>query len=625
MESILTMNNECGELNTECEETPNTECEETKNIEGNPNAEYATNNECAINTECATNIEYPPNNEDEPNIEDTIYVIKELFAKYENNPYMRTRTYNYVCYQLPNILDNIQKDHEYRVQRIEELSAEQQHFVNTFMSNNQYFYVSTVERFFHYDGLHYKIMSEDDILYHILSSIRRDRNLLCWKQRTKQNIMKKIKENNLLKSVPESETIQNVLDALYPTFFETKAEAKYFLCILGDNILKKNTHLIYFVDSQAKHFIRELNNICQTVIGVQLNSTIKHKYYEHDYTNCRIVNIHETSRIESLWIPLLQTYGLDLICVACHYSSRYGSADEYLTTSCNDSALINSALYLKNTTQDELVSMYVNDYLEVHRYRKYSGDFTDSMATANASSTNDAKITWKDMQYLWKKFLDSKKLPSIIFQQTLKNLLTQQLKEYYRETDDSFNGISCKHLPSVQKFILFWEKTVEMDESGNNDNFEYEVNEILYLYKKWSGVKTFTEKEVMDILAYFYPEIEIDKNKYIYRIKCSMWDKQADVQMSMDCFKEVMQTKYDSITDSHYYTMMDGSTNIIDTMETDISIYDAYVFYCQFAKNLHKNHEQVVSKSYFEKCVAEYIDDYIINNGKNISVKWLDA
>jgi hypothetical protein len=50
--------------------------------------------------------------------------------------------------------------------------------------------------------------------------------------------MKRIKENSLLKSIPESYTIQSVLDLLYPTFFPSKVEAKYFLTILGDNIFE---------------------------------------------------------------------------------------------------------------------------------------------------------------------------------------------------------------------------------------------------------------------------------------------------------------------------------------------------------------------------------------------------
>jgi hypothetical protein len=580
--------------------------------------------------------------------DDAIKTIRDLFAKYIDNSYMQTRMQNYICCQLPNIFDNIQKDHEYRAQRMEELTNEQQHFVKAFVSNNQYFYVPNVEKFFHYDGVHYKMYSEDDILHHIFMSIRQDKTLMCWKQRTKHHIMKKIKENNLLRSVPESETIQNVLDALHPTFFETKSEAKYFLCVLGDGILKKNTHLIHFMNPQSKNFIRELNNICQMLIGVQLNGTIKHKYYEHDYPNCRVIHIHETCRIESVWVPMLTIHALDLICVACHYSIRYNSSDEYLITSCNDVEIVNSVFYLKNVKQTELILMFINDYLEVHRYRRLSGDITDPtsciMTSISMTTQIVSQITWKDMQYLWKQFLESKRLPNIIFQQTLKGLLVQQLNDYYRESQDSFVGISCKHLPSIQRFILFWDRTMVIDESGASDNFEYEINEILFLYKKWCENmgeyvgKMLNEKEILDIITYFHPEIEIDKNKYIYRTKCILWDKQMDVQMGLDYFKEATKVKYDALLESTMMRRSHSQSSIVSETGTanspqpqhyilpdmDITLYDAYVFYCAFAKKIHKNTEQIVSKSYFEKCVAEYLEEYLLNDGKNISVTWLD-
>jgi len=566
--------------------------------------------------------------------EDAIQIVRNIFSKYSGDTYMTTRVHNYICFQLSNIFDNMQKDHEYRTQRMEELSNEQQQFVKAFVSNNQYFYVPTVEKFFHYDGIHYKMYSEDDILHHIFIKIRQDKTLMCWKQRTKHNIMKKIKENNLLRSVPESETIQNVLDALHPTFFETKSEAKYFLCVLGDNILKKNMHLIHFMDAQSKHFIRELNNICQTLIGVQLSNTIKHKYYEHDYTNCRVMHIHETCRIESVWVPMLTIHALDLICVACHYSIRYHSSDEYLTSSCNDIEFVNDVFYLKNMDQNTLVSLFVNNYLEVHRYRRPSGDFIDLSANAQIAS----QITWKDMQYLWKQFLDSKRLPSIIFQQTLKTLLTQQLKEYYKESLDSFVGISCKHLPSIQRFLMFWENTLSTDENEGDDNFEYEINEILFMYKKWceslseNTGKMFNEKQILDIISYFHPNVEIDKNKYVYRRKCTMWDKQMDIQMSLDYFKEALKIKYDGLIESTMNRSQSQSSLSSESFNSpqhypdmDISIYDAYVFYCRVAKKIHNNNEQIVSKSYFEKCVSECMDEYLVNDGKNISAKWLNS
>jgi hypothetical protein len=47
-----------------------------------------------------------------------------------------------------------------------------------------------------------------------------------WKHKTKISVLKKIKENSLQKTIPESETIQMVLDSLYPSFFSSKTEAK---------------------------------------------------------------------------------------------------------------------------------------------------------------------------------------------------------------------------------------------------------------------------------------------------------------------------------------------------------------------------------------------------------------
>ena len=53
--------------------------------------------------------------------------------------------------------------------------------------------------------------------------------------------MKQIKDKKLFQSIPETETIQNVLNFLYPFIFDDKETAKYFLTILGDNIFYGST------------------------------------------------------------------------------------------------------------------------------------------------------------------------------------------------------------------------------------------------------------------------------------------------------------------------------------------------------------------------------------------------
>ena len=104
-------------------------------------------------------------------IDECIFNITSLFQKYKDNDYMFMKTYHYICNQLPNILENIQKNHEERMFRMETMTEEQDSFIEYFLNTNRYFYVSATEKFFLYDGFHYKIYKEDDILYNVLNSI----------------------------------------------------------------------------------------------------------------------------------------------------------------------------------------------------------------------------------------------------------------------------------------------------------------------------------------------------------------------------------------------------------------------------------------------------------------------
>ena len=63
----------------------------------------------------------------------------------------------------------------------------------------------------------------------------------------KDEIINKIKNNNLFKSIPESQTIQKIINC-FILYFLKQIKTKYFLTILGDNILHKEIdqhHLVY--------------------------------------------------------------------------------------------------------------------------------------------------------------------------------------------------------------------------------------------------------------------------------------------------------------------------------------------------------------------------------------------
>jgi hypothetical protein len=532
------------------------------------------------------------------NINKTIEII---FAKYENNPYMLTKTNNYICNQLPQILDTMNQNYEERKSRMMELTNEQNGFITSFLNTNKYFYVSSTENFFYYDGIHYHLYKEDDILHHVLTSISRDRQLLSWKQKTKIYVMKRIKEKNLLvKSVPESITIQSVLDSLYPSFFSTKTEAKYFLTILGDNILKKNTDCIHFINSKSKHFILQLNNACQMFFGTNLSQTFKYKYHEHHYENCRLVKINESIKMDHIWMPILNT-ALDLLCVACHYSNRYSNSDNYVLQSSNDYPLIQYVFYLKNNQPENLVDVFIGEYLQ-------KNDLFTSRMTTESEIDLAMQVTWKNMQYLWKQYLDSKNLPTIMFQQTLKQFLIQKLDTHYNHHLDSFVGIYSKYFPDIQKFMLFWEENITYDETETE--MEFEIEEICNLFKQWCQIKNqvlpnMNDKRVLDIITYFFPLFDIENDKFIYKIQCSLWDKQMDIQIALDNMKEEFKKQY-----------CEESLNI----SLIVSLHDAYIFYCKYYSN--QNYPNIVSKIYFEKYVNDLLSEYIVDQNF-ISSQWL--
>ena len=543
--------------------------------------------------------------------------VSKLYEKYENHPYMKDAAYNYICNRLPSILENIEKTHAERAQRLEELTVEQDFFINYFLSNTRYFYLPATESFFYYDGDKYKQYSEDDVLYNILSSISRDQQLMSWKHKTKVSVMKRIKDNHLYNSIPESTTIQRVLNMLYPSVFHNKNEAKYFLTVLGDNIHRKEIsgQVIHIVPSVFKNLINHLNAMCQMWFGSNLAQSFKFKYHvEHNYANIRIINTSSSIYLnDTVWInKMLNENGLDLLCVACHYSNRYHNSDNYVAKYSNDDVFYKSVFYLKDMSPEILVSVFIGEYLRVvpnpAKITSGSGIVLGEMSFGASS------ISWKNMMYLWKHFLEARRLPNVVISTKLRQELMVSLGTYYRESDESFYGINSKYLPSVCKFIQFWEDTMETDET----EIEFEVSEISTLFNRWCEMRKepsfhISEKQVVDLITFFYPDVELDQDKFVYKMRCSMWNKQMDILMAIDDLKE----KYNMLPENTMRISKSNSSLSLCSQDSqyhfltnmNISVYDAYSHYCTYMTQIESNRQParstplLASKQYFEKFI----------------------
>ena len=420
--------------------------------------------------------------------------LQTMIEKYSNNEYVFGRLVNHMEHLLPSALENAAELQKQREERRTQLSANRDEFTTRFLEKNRYFYSAQTELFLHYDGLHFVIHSEDDIQHQILSTISSEQCLREWKHKVNKNIIKRIKERSPLNAIPESSTIQFVINTLCPSIFPSRNHAKYFLTILGECMAVKNASTIYILNPALKDIIREIGNQCYTYLGLaNIFSNIKFKYYEHNYNDCRLLAIDKIYGRKKIQIPpLLSKYMLDFLCVAAHYASRFGTADQFLTN-CSESRLVEHSLFLTKNTPESIVDNFIEKSL---------------------TPCVSAGIETKNIIFLWKKFLDELCIPNIIFYEALKPLLKNKLK--YDEVTDCFMGITSIHLPLVAQFLKFWETMiVECDEN------EMAIEEICALFKTCSNNKTSNETLVLDLIQHFYPELVIE-NKYILNIKCKI-------------------------------------------------------------------------------------------------------
>jgi hypothetical protein len=514
-------------------------------------------------------------------------LLDTLIVKYCDNDYVEGRLCNYIEKLLPSALENAKKTHQQREERKQKLTGFRNEFTERFMHKNNYFYSPQKELFLHYDGTHFMIYSEDDIQYQILTTITQEQSLRDWKHKINLNIIKLIKERSPLTAIPESATIQYVINTLYPSVFSSRNHAKYFLTIIGDCLSgKTESDIVYITSPAMKDFIREIENYCYTYFG-QSNAfhCIKYKYYDHNYQACRLLHINDERWTEVSKFDVkkgkdhynkglemsssLCKHMMDVFCVGAHYSKRYGSSDGFLKQ-CSETSLVDHALYLHRNTPESIVDSFIEK----------------SIQTCPSSS-----IKHKNMIYIWKKFLEEKNVPNIIFYDSLTAILRGKI-EYNQETE-TFRDVTSVHLPLVANFLQFWETTMVEDETEP----ELEIDEMSSILKNWAGRSYVNASDalLMELIRHFHPDVVIEEDKYILNMKCNLWDKRMEATSSLDLFKL--------------------SCNDEENLSTQ-SLYAAYQFYSTNNKS-----EYTFSKRYFEKIAIDVVGEFLDKDGL-ISPQW---
>ena len=521
-------------------------------------------------------------------------MINELNCKYKENPYMIQRLETHL-FNLPNLLEQENKKYDERVSRFNELTLEQDNFYKVFLSKHQYFYMPYNSIYYEYDGKTYKIIKDDDIHYQLLSTITDEGKLIQWKHKTKQNIIKKIKERTLFKSIPETYTIQNVLGFLQ-TIFHTKTEAKYFLTIIGECILKKNNdNLLYFVSSNLKKLITLIDSIVYVTTGNSIMNNFITKYHDtHKLNLYRLIKINETTNALSIDIvkSVLNNIGIDILCVATHYYERYTNADNYLNTKDEDD-IKNYVLYFVYNPLEKILDDFVSQCIE----------------KVNIEST----ISWKSMHYIWKLYLSSINLPNMAYLSQLQLLLSSKIEHTNENGNFVFINVTSKYLPSVSSFISFWEKYITITNDTNNDD-EYEIDELMTLYKtsEHKNVQLSDVNMIKMICHYFTPQVEVIDNKYVTNIKCNLWSKHDDINDFLQSYKF-------NIINSSFTNLQNSNVEIISFND----LYQSYKMYFKAKGTVEQKIYLIVSKQFFEKYITNKLTNYI-KFETFVSSEWLE-
>ena len=496
-------------------------------------------------------------------------ILDNLNKKYknnENNENILTKLENYVNENLEKHLDqvclkenkkyiNLLENANLREERKLQLIENQEKFINKFLNTHRYLYISITDIFIYYDGNNFQTQKEDDILHNILTSISQIKVLTPWKHKVKFFLIKKIKDLKINNVIPDRNTIQGCICFL-SDLFNFKEECKYFLCIIGDIINKKNDHLIYLINISAKPIIKILSDQCYYYFGINLNNFIKFKYHEQlNHKNYRLLNIKMNNNILSNIIK----NSLNIFCVGLHYSKRYIDSEHFLEGDIKEDMVLYTN-YLKDNSIEIIIDKFKNN---------------------NIISLENNNISQKKMLYLWKLFLEQQNLPSLIFQNTLKSYLKNKFN--FSEDLDCYLNVFSESLPLVSKFIEFWDKNIteEIDELG------IEISEIKILFNIWNKSQNKIETNfILNIIKYFYPEVIIEEEKYILNISCMLWNKREDIN---NFFEEI---KKQFLENKEIYP---------------ISLDYLYDKYCQN----NKKYLSIIKKEYFVKYSREILCNYM--------------
>ena len=283
-----------------------------------------------------------------------INIINSVYEKYNNDEKVIDKVNKYIK-NLPLYSDSICESLKKRKERQDFIVNLKEKILNEFVHEpfTHYFYINSSKIYIKYDGKNYSSIPEDDIVISLYKKININQYSRQYRKKFKNVIMRNIREINLLNSIPESITIQNIT-SFFSSVFGDKSIVKYFFIIIGDIINKKyNTEkILYFAPLHMKQLIQIISIYFTDYFPhhIDISNYFKYKFNEqYNREICRIIPYN----CEINYLPdLIETYTkqniLNIICVCSYYSNRYENSDNYLKNHLHESQFISHITYIKD-------------------------------------------------------------------------------------------------------------------------------------------------------------------------------------------------------------------------------------------------------------------------------------
>jgi hypothetical protein len=434
--------------------------------------------------------------------------------------------------------------------------------VDEFISYNMIYYNKTSKIYYNYIDDNYLLLNEDNMIHHVsyfITNFKNQNTDLSLKASIKQKIMKSIRDNNIYETIPDTNTIQTVLNTLVPNIFDKKEYVKIFLIVIGNMLMKKlQSKTIMFVRPQMKYFLNEINKyICMYFCNHNIFNVFKYKYTQDHASNEDIEKwLMPSKPINTDIFHFTEQFYVNMICVCIYYANRYESIDNYLESVIEDTTIIEEKVkYFQICKKEYILQSFVSKYL---------------------IEAPQEKMEQNDILFLWKQYVEENDLYVHLFTSYTDFLISlfSQCNQVYEEQSTCFNGYYSMDIPIIKRFREFWDNHFEYDEN----EYYFEISEILHLYHKQTNQKKskLTEPTILWILQLYYNTYAINQNKVIHNLKCKLWDKKKEIDEFIT--KENINIKE--------------------------NVHHLYKKYCAYQKNLK------ISKTYFTTYMEKLKTDF---------------